>query len=70
LSYSLTDRQREFLDFIREYIKKNESSPAIEDLARHFHLNPPTAHKMLEDLRAKGRFYFLTAIKFPVSPSV
>jgi len=58
LPYSLTPRQREYLEFIRAYIKENMSSPRLEDLTKHFNVKAPTAHKMLEALESKGYLYF------------
>ena len=33
LPHSLTSRQKEYLEFIRNYIKENESSPRLEEIA-------------------------------------
>ncbi len=46
MPHSLTDRQREYLEFIREFIKENESSPRLEEIAKHFGVSSPTAHKI------------------------
>lgn len=58
MPHALTTRQREFLEFIREYIKENESSPRLEEIARRFYVTAPTAHKILEGLQSKGYIYF------------
>lgn len=58
MPHALTDRQREYLDFIREFVRENESSPRLEDIANHFGVAAPTAHKMLEALQVKGYLYF------------
>ncbi|MCB9112216.1 MAG: hypothetical protein H6634_13315 [Anaerolineales bacterium] len=58
MPHSLTVRQREYLDFLRDYIKQNESSPRLEEIAEHFSVKPPTAHKTLESLHNKGYIYF------------
>jgi SOS-response transcriptional repressor LexA len=58
LPHSLTDLQREYLDFLRQYIQKNESSPRLEEIAGHFKVKAPTAHKILETLQSKGYLYF------------
>jgi SOS-response transcriptional repressor LexA len=55
--YALTERQKEYLDFIREYIRENEMSPGLDEIARHFGVKPPTAHKILDALQAKGYIY-------------
>src|SRR5688572_21578391 len=58
MPHSLTGRQLEYLQFLREYIKKNESSPRLGEIADHFRVKPPTAHKTLEALHNKGYIYF------------
>jgi SOS-response transcriptional repressor LexA len=55
---SLTDRQKECLEYIRSYVRNNESSPRLEEIADHFNIKPPTAHKFLEALQSKGYLYF------------
>jgi SOS-response transcriptional repressor LexA len=54
----LTDRQQEYFDFIRDYIRENESAPRLDEIARHFSVASPTAHKALETLQDKGYLYF------------
>jgi len=44
MPHALTERQKEYLEFIRGYVKKNESSP--------------TAHKTLKALMRAGYLYF------------
>jgi SOS-response transcriptional repressor LexA len=58
MPHALTDRQREYLEFIRNYIAQYESSPRLEEIADHFGVKAPTAHKMLETLQSKGYLYF------------
>ena len=58
MPYALTDRQKEYLEFIRNYIRENESSPRLEEIADHFGVKPPTAHKVLRTLETKGYLYF------------
>ena len=53
LPHALTPRQHEYLEFIRGYIKQNESSPRLEEIAEHFGVKSPTAHKTLKALFAK-----------------
>ena len=50
----LTDRQQEYLDFIRDYIQENESAPRLDEIAKHFGVTSPTAHKALETLQEKA----------------
>jgi SOS-response transcriptional repressor LexA len=58
MPHSLTSRQREYLEFIREYIKTNESSPRLEEIAKHFGVKSPTAHKTLKGLMNSGYIIF------------
>ena len=59
MPHALTERQKEYLEFIREYIRENEMSPGLDEIARHFSVKPPTAHKILEALQTKGFVYFI-----------
>ena len=58
MPHALTARQREYLEFLRQYIRENESSPGLNELADHFDVTSPTAHKTLETLQSKGCSYF------------
>jgi SOS-response transcriptional repressor LexA len=58
LPHALTDLQKEYLAFIREYIRENEFSPRLEELAQHFKVKSPTAHKILQEIMKKGYLYF------------
>jgi SOS-response transcriptional repressor LexA len=56
--HSLTSTQREYLEFLRDFVRKNEGSPRLEEIAEHFSVKAPTAHKILETLQSKGYLYF------------
>jgi SOS-response transcriptional repressor LexA len=58
MPHALTSIQSKYLEFIRQYVKENESSPRLEEIADHFGVKPPTAHKTLETLHNKGYIYF------------
>ena len=58
MPHSLTSRQREYLKFIREYIKTNECAPRLEEIAANFSVTKPTANKMLNALQDKGHISF------------
>lgn len=58
MPHSLTDRQKEVLNFIRGYVRENECSPRLDEIASRFDVKPPTAHKLLEALQQKGYLYF------------
>ena len=36
MPHALTALQKEYLDFIRNYVAKNESSPRLDEIAEHF----------------------------------
>ena len=51
----LTKRQKEILDFIKFYTKKNDYSPTIEEIADHLGVSSvSTVHEHLENLKKKG----------------
>jgi len=50
----LTKKQKEILDFIKKYIKKNGYSPTIEEIAEYFDRSVGTIHEHLEVLKEKG----------------
>ena len=58
MPHALTPRQSEYLEFIREYIKANESSPRLEEIANHFNVTSPTAHNTLKALMRAGYIHF------------
>jgi SOS-response transcriptional repressor LexA len=58
MPHALTERQKECLEYIREYIAENESSPRLDEIASHFNITPPSAHNHLRALRDKGFLYF------------
>lgn len=58
MPHALTPCQREYLEFLREYVRENESSPRLEEIAAHFNVKSPTSHKILSALRAKGYIDF------------
>jgi len=51
----LTKRQKQILDYITKYIKKNEYAPSLEEIGKHFKLSSvATVHQHVETLRLKG----------------
>lgn len=50
----LTKKQKSILNFIKTFIKKNEYSPSIEEIAHHFNRAIGTIHEHLETLKGKG----------------
>ena len=53
-----SDLRSEYLKFIRQYIDDNHCAPRLEEIARHFNVTEPTAHKMLSSLEKAGSLYF------------
>jgi len=52
---TLTKRQKEILDFIKSYIKKNDFSPTFEEIKKHFKLKSvATIHEHIETLVEKN----------------
>src|SRR5262249_54202387 len=51
----VTKRQKEMLDFLREYIDEHGYAPTLEEIGRHFSLGSlATVHKHLQNLERKG----------------
>lgn len=51
----LTKRQKQILDFIKKYSKKNSYSPSLEEIAKHLGVSSvATVHEHLENLKKKG----------------
>lgn len=52
---TLTKRQKQILDYIKEYIKKNRFSPTFEEIKKNFKLSAlSTVHQHIETLVEKG----------------
>ena len=54
MPHALTERQKEYLQYLRDYIRVNETTPRLEEVANHFDVSLPTAHKTLDALERKG----------------
>ena len=50
----ITDRQKQVLDFIRDYIEANEVSPTLRDIGEHFGVSVPAAARHVKSLVKKG----------------
>ena len=51
----LTPRQKQILDFIKNYTKKKGFAPSLEEIKKHFRLNSvSTIHQHIEALERKG----------------
>lgn len=50
-----TKRQKQILDYIESYIKKNDYAPSLAEIKKHFHLSSfSSVHYLVEQLREKG----------------
>jgi hypothetical protein len=58
MPHALTEREKEYLAFLREYIHEHETTPQLKDVAGHFGVKLPSAHKVLEALQSKGYLRF------------
>ena len=51
----ITKRQKQILDYITKYIKRNEYAPSLDETRRHFRLSSiATVHQHIEALKEKG----------------
>lgn len=50
----LTPKQKQVLEYIKKYIKKNQYSPSLEEIGRRFKLVKSTVHQHVENLKEKG----------------
>lgn len=51
----LTEKQKQILDFIENYIEQNSYAPSLEKIKRHFKLSSfGTIHQHIENLKEKG----------------
>ena len=49
-----TEKQGQYLAFIYMYTLVNGQAPAEADLQRFFRVSPPSVHRMVVDLEARG----------------
>ncbi|MDP3997268.1 MAG: transcriptional repressor LexA [bacterium] len=54
----ITKRQREILDFVKQYSEKKGYSPSLKEIGSHFHLSSlSTTHHHMKALQEKGYLY-------------
>ena len=51
---NLTPRQREILDFVKEFTLESGYPPSVREIGRHFHIYPRAAFDHLRALERKG----------------
>ena len=49
-----TPKQKQILDFIGDFYKKEGYSPSLSEIAKYFKKSVPTIHRFIETLRVKG----------------
>ncbi|MCL2230380.1 MAG: transcriptional repressor LexA [Treponema sp.] len=54
----LTDRQKQVLSFIADYIKKNSYPPTIREVADHYEISVKGAHDHITALKKKGHLKY------------
>lgn len=59
MPHALTERQKEYLDFIKNYFRENENTPSLKEIAEHFGVQSPTAHNILKALQQKDFIFFM-----------
>src|SRR3990167_5654035 len=50
----LTPKQKQIMEFIKKYLKKNKYSPSLEEIGKRFKLVKSTVHQHIEELKEKG----------------
>lgn len=65
----LTPKQKQILDYLKKYLKKNQYSPSLEEIGEHFKLAKSTVHKHIKNLKERGYLnktdYQARAIELP-----
>lgn len=51
---AFTELQGQYLAFIYAYSKVNRRPPSEADMQRFFEVSPPSVHRMVKELEAKG----------------
>jgi Mn-dependent DtxR family transcriptional regulator len=51
---AFTDKQGQYLAFIRTYTLLNRQAPAEADMQRFFRVTPPSVHRMVVELESRG----------------
>ncbi len=52
---NLTKRQRQILDYINDFIDKNNYAPSLREIGEYFNLSSPaTIHAHVQNLKEKG----------------
>jgi repressor LexA len=58
MPHTFSAKHVDYLDYIKSFIQENSYSPSLKQIAEHFHVTSPTAHKALKGLQEKQLLYF------------
>src|SRR3990167_7853608 len=53
-SMTITPKQKQVLDFIKDFVKNNSYSPSLHEIAKHFRKSISTAQHFVEELETRG----------------
>lgn len=51
---TITPKQKQVLDFIKDFIRKHDYSPSLQEIAHHFNKSVSTAQHFIEELENRG----------------
>ncbi|MBL7159830.1 transcriptional repressor LexA [Candidatus Microgenomates bacterium] len=54
---TLTPKQKQVLDFIASFLKKNDYAPSLAEIAKHFNKSVTTIYQYIDILEQKGLLY-------------
>lgn len=54
VSMTITPKQKQVLDFIKYFVKNNDYSPSLHEIAKHFRKSVSTAQHFVEELETRG----------------
>ncbi|MEM8713185.1 MAG: transcriptional repressor LexA [Planctomycetota bacterium] len=54
IALPLTRRQRDILEFLRDYVEEHSISPTLEEIAGHFNVNKVTVFGHIAEMERKG----------------
>lgn len=69
-SMTITPKQKQVLDFIKDFVKNNGYSPSLHEIGRHFKKSISTAQHFVEELETRGFLQKTNNIARGISTSV
>lgn len=64
----ITDKQREVLDYIRQYRREHKYSPVIREIAKHFDISVKAAYDQVRALHKKGAISITQGVSRSIVP--